>query len=100
MINLKKIQKEIYDNKIAKGFNIADINCEFNLIYEELAEAFRAYRKKLPGLGEELADIAIYLLGLSQILGIDLEREILKKIKKNKKRQYIRKKGVLRRIKA
>ncbi len=38
--------------------------------------------------GEELADVAIYLLGLSEILGIDLEDEILKKVYKNSKREY------------
>ena len=30
-------------------------------------------------MGEELADVAIYLLGLLEILGIDLEDEIQKK---------------------
>ena len=39
-------------------------------------------------LGEELADVAIYLLGLSEILNIDLEDEILKKVYKNSKREY------------
>lgn len=37
---------------------------------------------------EELADVAIYLLSLSEILGIDLEQEILRKIEKNSKRIY------------
>ena len=86
MIDLKKLQKKIYDNKIAKGFNTTDVNFEFGLIYGELAEAFEAYYKKKPGLGEELADVAIYLLGLSAILEIDLEDEILKKFGKNEKR--------------
>lgn len=34
------------------------------------------------------ADVAIYLLGLSEILGIDLEDEIQKKVYKNSKREY------------
>ena len=37
---------------------------------------------------EELADIAIYLMGLSEMLGFDLEEEILKKVDKNGKRVY------------
>ncbi len=94
MIDLKKLQKKIYDNKIAKGFNTTDVNFEFSLTYGELAEAFEAYRKKKPDLGEELADVAIYLLGLSAILKIDLENEILKKVKKNKKREYQKRNGV------
>lgn len=39
-------------------------------------------------LGEELADVAIYLLGISEILGIDLEKEILYKINNNVHREY------------
>lgn len=90
MIDLKNLQKEIYDNKVAKGFNTTDVNFEFGLTYGELAEAFNAYRKKLPDLGEELADVIIYLLGLAAIFNIDLEDEILKKVKKNKNREYQR----------
>lgn len=99
MIDLNKLQKEIYDNKVAKGFNVTDINLEFDLIYGELAEAFNAYRKKLPDLGEELADVAIYLFGLAAILNIDLEDEILKKAGKNKKREYQKINGVAIRTK-
>lgn len=72
---------------------------EFGLTYGELAEAFDAYRKKLPDLGEELADVAIYLLSLSEMLGIDLESEIVKKVEKNKKREYVRINGVNVRVK-
>jgi len=93
MIDLKKLQKEIFENKKAKGFNTTDVNFEFNLIHGELAEAFQAYRKKSPDLGEELADVVIYLLGLSEMLDIDLEREVLKKVEKNKKREYKKIKG-------
>ena len=39
-------------------------------------------------VGEELADVAIYLMGLSEMLGFDLEEEILKKVDKNGKRVY------------
>jgi NTP pyrophosphatase (non-canonical NTP hydrolase) len=99
MIDLKKIQKEIYDNKKIKGFNIKDINFEFALAYGELAEAFDAYRKKQNNLGEELADVAIYLLGLSALLKIDLEKEIITKININQKRKYKKIKGVNIRVK-
>ena len=37
-------------------------------------------------LKEEIADVFIYLLGISEILGIDLEKEILAKVEKNKNR--------------
>ena len=99
MIDLKKLQKDIYQNKIDKKFNVTDVSMEFLLTYEELSEAYRAYHKKLPDVGEELADVAIYLLGLSEILNINLEDEILKKVEKNKNRVYKRLNGVNTRVK-
>lgn len=72
-MNLYEIQKEIYQNKVNKGFNVTNVNMEFCLIYGEVSEAYEAWRKKLDSVGEELADVAIYLLGLSEILHINLE---------------------------
>jgi len=88
VIDLNKLQKEIYQNKLDKGFNVTDINKEFCLTYGEVAEAYEAWRKNENDLGEELADVAIYLLGLSEILGINLEEEIQRKVYKNSKREY------------
>ena len=82
-MDLKKLQKEIYKNKVDKGFNTTDVNKEFCLLYGEVGEAYDAYRKGKDDLGEELADIAIYLLGLSEILGKDLEEEIKNKVQIN-----------------
>jgi len=98
MIDLKQLQKRVYQNKVAKHFNVTDIYMEFCYAYGELAEACDAYIKKKDDLGEELADVVLYLLGLSEILGIDLEKELLNKIDKNEKRQYIQKDGVNIRI--
>ena len=94
MIELKKIQSKVIDNKIKHGFNTTDICKEFCLLYGEVGEAYEAYRKKKDDLGEELADVAIYLLGISEILNIDLESEILKKIDINSKRKYEKINGV------
>ncbi|MBO0477955.1 hypothetical protein DOK76_12850 [Vagococcus sp. DIV0080] len=89
MSELKGYQQEIFENKINKGFNITNIEQEFLLLYGEVAEAFDAYKKNdQTNLAEELADVAIYLLGLSEILGIDLDEEIRQKIAINHKRQY------------
>ena len=40
MIDLGKVQKEIYQNKVDKGFNVTDINKEFCLTYGEVSEAY------------------------------------------------------------
>lgn len=93
-MNLKKIQKEVWENKVNKGFNTTNVEKEFCLLYGEVAEAYEAYRKKKDDLNEELADIAIYLLGLSEMFGFDLEEEIVKKVEKNKKRVYKKIDGV------
>lgn len=94
MLHLSKLQKDIVANKEAKQFNTTDIPLEFCLLIEEVSEAFSAYKKKLPDFGEELADIAIYLLGLAELTGVDLEKEIVKKVAKNEKRKYKKVKGV------
>ena len=99
MIDLKQVQKGVYQNKLDKGFNVTDINKEFCLIYGEVSEAYEAWRKKKDDVGEEIADVVIYLLGLSEILNIDLESEILKKINKNKHREYKIIDGVNTRVK-
>jgi NTP pyrophosphatase (non-canonical NTP hydrolase) len=99
MLDLTKIQKDIFQNKLNKGFNATDINKEFCFTYGELSEAYDAYRKKKNDLGEELADVVIYLMGLSEMLKINLEEEIINKISKNEKREYENINGVNVRIK-
>ena len=98
LIKTKDFSSEIWYNKVNKGFNTTDVNKEFCLLYGEVAEAYDAYRKKKDDLNEELADIAIYLMGLSEMLGFDLEDEIMKKVNKNKKRVYKKVDGVNVRI--
>lgn len=95
---MKHLQQRIYANKVAKGFNTSDIYMEFCYAHGELSEAFEAYAKKRGNVGEELADVAIYLLGLAEILGIDLEDEILRKIEVNERREFAVVDGVLTRI--
>lgn len=94
-MNLREAQKAIYQNKVDKEFNTSDVNKEFCLLYGEVAEAYDAWRKKKENVGEELADVAIYLLGLSEILGVDLAEEIEKKMRINQNRQYQDVNGVL-----
>ena len=72
-MSLKQVQKDVWQNKLNKGFNTTDVNKEFCLLYGEVAEAYDAYKKKKDDLGEELADIAIYLLSISEMLGFDLK---------------------------
>lgn len=93
MIDLKQLQKEIMKNKLEKGFNTTDVALEFCHAHEELSEAFHKFSKREDGVAEELADVAIFLLGMSEILGYDLEKELVAKVEKNKKRQYKKEKS-------
>lgn len=93
MIDLKELQKEVMRNKLEKGFNTTDMALEFCRAHEELSEAFSKYNKNQDGVAEELADVAIFLLGLSEALGYDLEKELVRKIEINKNRKYIKSKS-------
>ncbi len=88
MLDLKELQKEVMRNKLEKGFNTTDVALEFCRAHEELSEAFSKYSKDEKGVAEELADVAIFLIGMAEILGYDLEKEILEKVETNKRRKY------------
>lgn len=92
MVDLKELQKEVMRNKIEKGFNTTDVAIEFCRAHEELSEAFSKFNKNQEGVAEEFADVAIFLLGICEILGYDLEKELVGKIEKNKNRQYLKSK--------
>jgi len=88
MGQIQDLQKRVWQNKLTKGFNTTNVDSEFALTYGELAEAYEAHRKTTGDTGSELADTAIYLMGLAQMLGLDLETEILTKLDINEKRTY------------
>lgn len=97
-MGLKQFQKRVYQNKVAKGFNVTDVHKEFCLLYGEVAEAQDAYLKKKDNVGEELADVALYLFGLAEILGVDLEQELVSKMNINESRKYTQKDGIALRV--
>ena len=41
-----------------------------------------------------LADVSTYLYGIWEILGFDLNKEIIKKVRKNRERKYVEVDGV------
>ena len=88
MIDIKDLQKKVMENKTKKGFNTTDVKEEFCHLHEEVSEAFRAYFMKHETVGEELADVMIYLLSIADILEVDLEASLIKKIEKNERREY------------
>lgn len=93
MVDLKDLQKEVIRNKKEKGFNTNDIAVEFCRAHEELSEAFSKYNKNQSGVAEEFADVMIFILGMCEQMGFDLEKELVRKIEINKRRQYTKSKS-------
>jgi NTP pyrophosphatase (non-canonical NTP hydrolase) len=98
-VHIADIQREAWQNKLAKGFNTTDVALEFGLLTAEVSEAFTAWRRREPGLGAELADVLIYLTSLAEMTGVDLTAEVRAKLARNAAREYQRDAaGVLRRV--
>lgn len=94
MVDLKELQKEVMRNRVEKGFSdINDIALGFCRAHEELSEAFSKYNKGQSGVAEEFADVAIFILGMCESMGFDLEKELLRKIEINKNRKYTKSKS-------
>ena len=89
IIDTKKLQKAVMENKKKHGFNTTDIEFELLRLHGEANELFEAWRKNnKKNINEELADIGIFLLGIAEMLGSDLGEDIVNKMKINEKRIY------------
>lgn len=88
MADWKELQRQAYQNKVDHSFNVTNVEMEFCLLYGEVAEAYDAFSKGKADLGEELADVAIYLLGLAEILQVDLGAQVERKMAINRRRRY------------
>ncbi len=89
-MDIRSAQKHAWQNKLAKGFNTTDVPLEFCLLNSEVAEAFDAWRRGRQDVAEELADIAIFLLGLAEMVGADLQEAVEAKLAVNEARVYKR----------
>ena len=72
---------------------MTDTALEFCRAHEELSEAFSKYNKDQAGVAEEFADVMIFILGMCEKMGFDLEKELVAKIEKNKNRKYKKEKS-------
>ncbi len=95
-ITLKALSKAIIEQAKEKGWGTEaheiSIPEKIALIHSEVSEAHSAYRKNQfegkDGFHEELADVVIRVMHLCEILNIDLQSEIIKKIERNKGREW------------
>ena len=96
MANVSELQKRAWANKIKHGFNTENVEREFCLLNGEVSEAYLAWLRGEDELDLELADVFIYLVGIAEMNGVDLEKAILKKMEINEKRKYKKNKvGIL-----
>ena len=95
-LTINQLTQIILQQAKQKGFGTKpeDINVgeKMALIHSEVSEAYEAYRHKnikgKNGFQEELGDIIQRVLHLCGIFNIDIEEEILKKVKRNNKRNW------------
>lgn len=95
MRSVSELQKRAWENKVRHGFNLDNIEREFCLLNGEVSEAYLAWLRKEDELNLELADVFIYLAGIAEMNGINLEEAIEAKMAINEKRKYKRVNGVL-----
>jgi NTP pyrophosphatase (non-canonical NTP hydrolase) len=90
-MDMNELAKEIVAWREKKGFITTWDNMleKLMLVVTEVSEAAQCYRNDdREGFKEETADTFIRLLDICGTLDIDIEKEIEKKMEKNRKRPY------------
>lgn len=95
---LKDLQEYVRLMAEYRGFDRDSVQDRFILLTEEVGELAKAVRSysgvkladgaKQTELEDELADVLIVLLGVSNLLQVDLEKALRAKEEKNKKRTW------------
>jgi NTP pyrophosphatase (non-canonical NTP hydrolase) len=96
-MDLKALTREMHRFVESKGWYAPNsprpqtprnLAISLSLEVAELLEHFQWSENSGPGLEDELADVGLYWLQLASLLGIDLEDAILRKLEKNKDREW------------
>lgn len=79
-----------YETDTKRPQTLRNLAISLNLEASEVLEHFqwREHTDQPAELASELADVALYLLQIASIAGIDLEEAILKKLEYNYKRKW------------
>ena len=95
---LRDYQRYVTELERERGFDDQDVIQKCLLMGEEVGELFKAVRKsegmkmdrhsQVGSVGEELADVLIYLCSIANRFDIDLEQAFLEKESRNKQRQW------------
>lgn len=83
-------EKGWYDEDSPKEQSPRNLAISLLLEASEVLEHFqwREESRQREALASELADVALYLIQLASISGIDLEQAILKKLQENRRREW------------
>lgn len=97
-MSITEFQKQVFQNKINRGFNVKDVGKEIILMTEELGELAKAYKKsnKKPAndidnkdeIIDAIGDLMVYCLGLCEMLGVDCRKVLEKIIENNRERTH------------
>ncbi|SDH91648.1 NTP pyrophosphatase, house-cleaning of non-canonical NTPs [Vibrio xiamenensis] len=95
---LVDFQNYVKELEVERGFSDQRVNDKCLLLGEEVGELFKAVRKaegiavdpqsKVGDIGDELADIFIYLCSIANRYQIDLESAFVNKEQKNSQRTW------------
>ena len=98
MIDLRYLQREVYQNKVRRNFNVTDVGKEIVLMVEELGELAHAYKNsdKRPApdishkdeMVDAVGDLMVYCLGLCEMLDVDSEEVLATIVEQNKTRKH------------
>lgn len=81
---MRDVQREVYKSRV---FNEGKQFCE---LYVKVGKAYEVYYKGWDTFAEKLADVIILLMEIAESNAIDLGDEIVRKVEKNKSREYKR----------
>jgi NTP pyrophosphatase (non-canonical NTP hydrolase) len=100
-MTIAEMQERCYEQAKLKGWTLQEVPIpeQVALIHSEASEALECYRNDEPfsytgedgkplGIASEYADILIRVAHYSQLLGIDLEAEVVRKLDYNLTRSH------------
>jgi len=92
-MKINELCKKAHEISVSNGFwdgliDTYTIPTKLALIHSEISEALEEDRIGSRKIGEELGDAVIRIADLAEFLGIDLEKEIERKMRINEKRPF------------